>query len=93
MSKWVPPSVLQRHLASALGRLITEHRPDVLHLHNPYPLLSPWVVRTAHKHGVPVVQTVSVELETTSPGFAPRRYIDHGSGRKAAANQPVQGVA
>ncbi|MDG4792245.1 glycosyl transferase family 1, partial [Micromonospora sp. WMMD1102] len=36
-----------------LSRLITEHRPDVLHLHNPYPLLSPWVVRTAHKHGVP----------------------------------------
>ncbi|HEX5594835.1 MAG TPA: glycosyltransferase [Micromonosporaceae bacterium] len=41
-----------------LSRLIEEHRPDVLHLHNPYPLLSPWVVRTAHRHGVPVVQTV-----------------------------------
>jgi glycosyltransferase involved in cell wall biosynthesis len=31
---------------------------DVLHLHNPYPLLSPWVVRVAKKAGVPVVQTV-----------------------------------
>jgi glycosyltransferase involved in cell wall biosynthesis len=41
-----------------LAALLTEHRPDVLHLHNPYPLLSPWVVRTAHAHGVPVVQTV-----------------------------------
>lgn len=41
-----------------LTELITTHRPDVLHLHNPYPLLSPWVVRTAHRHGVPVLQTV-----------------------------------
>ena len=44
----------QRELAA----LLTRERPDVLHLHNPYPLLSPWVVRTAHAHGVPVVQTV-----------------------------------
>jgi glycosyltransferase involved in cell wall biosynthesis len=41
-----------------LSALLAEHRPDVLHLHNPYPLLSPEVVRTAHHHGVPVVQTV-----------------------------------
>jgi len=41
-----------------LTELIARHRPDVLHLHNPYPLLSPWVVRTAHGRGVPVVQTV-----------------------------------
>jgi glycosyltransferase involved in cell wall biosynthesis len=31
---------------------------DVLHLHNPYPLVSPWVVRVAKRAGVPVVQTV-----------------------------------
>lgn len=41
-----------------LAELIRRERPDVLHLHNPYPLLSPWVVRTAHRYGVPVVQTV-----------------------------------
>ncbi len=41
-----------------LARLIDEHRPDVLHLHNPYPLISPWIVRTAHARGVPVVHTV-----------------------------------
>src|SRR5687768_12230096 len=28
-----------------LSALLDEHRPDVLHLHNPYPLLSPAVVR------------------------------------------------
>ncbi len=41
-----------------LTALIRGHRPDVLHLHNPYPLISPWIVRTAHAHGLPVVQTV-----------------------------------
>jgi glycosyltransferase involved in cell wall biosynthesis len=41
-----------------LRALIKERRPDVLHLHNPYPLLSPWAVRTAHALGVPVVHTV-----------------------------------
>ncbi|HEX6687015.1 MAG TPA: glycosyltransferase family 4 protein [Candidatus Limnocylindrales bacterium] len=41
-----------------LAELIARHRPDVVHLHNPYPLLSPWVVRTAQGRGVPVVQTV-----------------------------------
>jgi glycosyltransferase involved in cell wall biosynthesis len=40
----------------AVAALVRDHRPDVLHLHNPYPLVSPWVVRAAA--GVPVVQTV-----------------------------------
>ncbi|WP_416901902.1 glycosyltransferase family 4 protein [Micromonospora echinospora] len=51
-----------------LSRLLTEHNPDALHLHNPYPLLSPWVVRTAHKHGVPVVQTVHNYRQVCSSG-------------------------
>jgi glycosyltransferase involved in cell wall biosynthesis len=42
----------------ALVELIKAERPDVLHLHNPYPLISPWIVRTAQSHGLPVVQTV-----------------------------------
>ena len=41
-----------------LRQLLRDERPDLLHLHNPYPLLSPWVVRTAHAVGVPVVHTV-----------------------------------
>ncbi|WP_329105972.1 glycosyltransferase family 4 protein [Micromonospora sp. NBC_01699] len=52
-----------------LSRLIETHRPDVLHLHNPYPLLSPWVVRTAHQHGVPVVQTVHNYRQVCSSGL------------------------
>ena len=41
----------------------------MLHLHNPYPLLSPWVVRTAHAHGVPVVQTVHNYRQVCSSGL------------------------
>lgn len=39
-------------------RLLASTKPDVLHVHNVFPLLSPWIVRTAHAAGVPVVQTV-----------------------------------
>jgi glycosyltransferase involved in cell wall biosynthesis len=38
--------------------LLTRSRPDVVHLHHVQPLISPWVVRVAGKHGVPVVHTV-----------------------------------
>ena len=55
----------QRDLAAVLR----EHRPDVVHLHNPYPLISPWIVRTAHRHGVPVVQTVHNYRQVCAPGL------------------------
>lgn len=54
--------------AGALDAVLREHRPDVLHLHNPYPLLSPWIVRTAHRHGVPVIQTVHNYRQVCAPG-------------------------
>ena len=38
--------------------LVAEHRPDVVHLHNPFPLLSPMVVRWAKDADLPVVQSV-----------------------------------
>lgn len=52
-----------------LSALLDEHRPDVLHLHNPYPLLSPAVVRTAHRHGVPVIQTVHNYRQVCASGL------------------------
>ncbi|MFB9234526.1 glycosyltransferase [Plantactinospora siamensis] len=52
-----------------LARLIEAQRPDLVHLHNPYPLLSPWVVRTAHRYGVPVVQTVHNYRQVCSSGI------------------------
>jgi glycosyltransferase involved in cell wall biosynthesis len=53
----------------SLSALLHEHRPDVLHLHNPYPLLSPAVVRTAHRHGVPVVHTAHNYRQVCSAGI------------------------
>lgn len=50
----VHAAATQRDLAALLER----ERPDILHLHNPYPLLSPSVVKTAHRFGVKVVQTI-----------------------------------
>ena len=38
--------------------LIREHRPDVVHCHNTFPLISPSVYWAAAKQGVPVVQTL-----------------------------------
>jgi hypothetical protein len=54
---------------TTLSVLLEAEKPDVLHLHNPYPLLSPWVVKTAHHHGVPVVQTVHNYRQVCSPGL------------------------
>lgn len=55
----LPVSPWYAHPAQrALAALLRAERPDVFHLHNPYPLLSPWVVRTAQAAGVPVVHTV-----------------------------------
>ena len=55
----------RRHPAGLLAlrvrrfsRLLRDSRPDVVHLHNVYPLISPYVVRVAGRQGVPVVQTV-----------------------------------
>ena len=39
-------------------RLLEESEPDVVHLHNVFPLISPYVVRVANRAGIPVVQTV-----------------------------------
>jgi len=54
---------------SELKDVIRQEKPDVLHLHNPYPLISPWIVRTAHAHGLPVVQTVHNYRQVCAPGL------------------------
>ncbi|HEY8473507.1 MAG TPA: glycosyltransferase [Natronosporangium sp.] len=55
--------------ARELAALIRARRPDVLHLHNPYPLLSPWLIRTAHRHGLPVVHTVHNYRQVCASGI------------------------
>ena len=54
--------------ARALRRHIGRFKPDIVHIHNVTPLLSPWVVRTARAAGVPVVQTVQNYLHECVAG-------------------------
>jgi glycosyltransferase involved in cell wall biosynthesis len=60
MSRWqgareafVSPATAQR-----LERLILDERPDLVHVHNTWPLVSPVVFRVAARHGLPVVLTL-----------------------------------
>ncbi len=61
--------VYNRRAQRDLAAIIEKERPDLLHLHNPYPLLSPWVIRTAHAHGVPVIQTVHNYRQVCASGL------------------------
>jgi glycosyltransferase involved in cell wall biosynthesis len=42
----------------AIRRLLAEHRPGVVHVHNVFPLISPSVLPECRRAGVPVVMTV-----------------------------------
>lgn len=42
----------------ALARLVDRFRPDVVHVHNVFPLISPSVLHACRDAGVPVVRTV-----------------------------------
>ena len=44
--------------ARTLERLVRQHRPDIVHVHNTFPLLSPSIYGASRRHGVPVVQTL-----------------------------------
>ncbi|HZF25650.1 MAG TPA: glycosyltransferase family 4 protein [Steroidobacteraceae bacterium] len=46
------------HAARETRALIAAFRPDVLHVHNTFPLLSPSIYWAAHREGVAVVQTL-----------------------------------
>ncbi|MET7395432.1 glycosyltransferase family 4 protein [Dactylosporangium sp. NPDC005572] len=53
----------------ALADLLKSEKPDIVHLHNPYPLISPWIIKTAHAHNVPVVHTVHNYRQVCAPGL------------------------
>jgi len=38
--------------------IVREYRPDVVHIHNLYPFLSPWILRDFRTAGIPVVMTL-----------------------------------
>jgi glycosyltransferase involved in cell wall biosynthesis len=76
-----------RRAQQDLRDLLRRERPDVLHLHNPYPLLSPWVIRTARAAGVPVVHTLHNFRQTCVNGLFHR--ADTGQECHACAGRMV----
>jgi glycosyltransferase involved in cell wall biosynthesis len=61
--------IYARRTQRDLADLLRTERPDLLHLHNSFPLLSPWVVRTAHAHNVPVVHSVHNYRQVCASGI------------------------
>lgn len=51
-------AVWNRDTTEQVTRAVGDFRPDVLHVHTPFPLMSPVVFRAAHRHGVPAVATM-----------------------------------
>jgi glycosyltransferase involved in cell wall biosynthesis len=41
----------------AIKRLLRDFQPNIVHVHELYPLFSPWILRACRKGGVPVVMT------------------------------------
>jgi glycosyltransferase involved in cell wall biosynthesis len=51
-------TLYNRQTYRELSAFVRTERPDVAHVHNVFPLLSPAVYRVLHDSGVPIVQTV-----------------------------------
>jgi len=65
-------------------KMLREERPDIVHLHNVYPLISPPVIRVAKAAGVPVVQRVHNYARTCVSGahFRDGHQCDDCLGRR-----------
>jgi glycosyltransferase involved in cell wall biosynthesis len=51
-------SIWSTRVVGQVRSLIQQTRPDVMHVHNTMPLISPAIYHAAHAEGVPVVQTL-----------------------------------
>jgi len=51
-------SIWSREGYDLVSRAIAAHRPDIVHVHNTFPLLSPAVYDAIRAHGLPVIQTL-----------------------------------
>ena len=67
-------------------QMLQTERPDIVHIHNVYPLISPQVIRIAKEAGVPVVHRVHNHAHTCVSGahFRNGRQCDDCFGRRIA---------
>ena len=69
-------TIWSRPSTHAIRELIRDEKPDVLHVHNTFPLISPAIYWTAERAGVPVVQTLhNYRLLCASAMFLRDGYI------------------
>ena len=88
-----------------LDALVAQARPDVVHVHNTFPLISPSLYWAAHRHGIPVVQTLH-NFRLLCPqamflrdgkvcedclGHVPWRAVKHGCYRESRAQSAALG--
>lgn len=86
-----------------VANLVSRFKPDVIHVHNTFPLISPSLYWAADKHGIPVVQTLhnfrlfclgALFLRNNAVcedciGRLPWRGIVHGCYRDSSAQSAV----
>lgn len=74
-------------------KVLREERPDLVHLHNVFPLISPPVIRVAKAAGVPIVQRVHNHAHTCVNGshFRDARQCDDCLGLRFAYPAIVHG--
>jgi len=56
--KFFPNAIYSKRTIIELDRLIGESKPDVSHIHNVFPLISPSVYHCLSHHNIPIVQTL-----------------------------------
>lgn len=72
-----------------LSRMFEEVRPDVVHVHNTFPFLSPSVLAACRQHGIPVVMTLHNFRLACANGILLR---DGGPCRQCVGSMPVPAV-
>ncbi len=97
-------AVWSRPAYDTVRGLLRQHRPDVMHCNNTFPLLSPSVYYAARAEGVPVVQNLrnyrmscvnglffreGSVCESCLGSFAPWRGVQHGCYRGSRAASAV----
>lgn len=81
-----------REAVKAFERMLSDVRPDIVHTHELYPLVSPWIIPATRAAGVPVVHSC-YDFRLTCPvathyreGQVCTECLDHGPHRAVMRN-------
>lgn len=84
--------IWSRETYRELKTVLRGHRPDVVHVHNTFPLLSPAVLYACRDEGIPVVATVhNYRLACANGTFFRDRAVCHDCGHGSAVPAVVHG--